>query len=185
MIVRSRKAVALRGFLAACQTIAVFGASSPAQVCLKLAWDPSPTPGIVGYRVYAGGACQTYTNVLDAGSQTSAAVCGLTVGATYFFAVTAYATNGIESPFSGEISYTVPPTAALAKLKLLMLPGKQVQLSGSGPIGYQYQVLSARNWTNWSAIGSVTIGTNGSFQFTAPGAGTNGLHSYRLRQTYP
>ena len=29
-------------------------------------------------------------------------------GTTYFFAVTAYDTNGLESDFSTEISYTIP-----------------------------------------------------------------------------
>jgi hypothetical protein len=86
---------------------------------LTLAWNPGSGSAIAGYRLYEGAACRTYTNVIDVGNVTTKTVTGLVGGATYFFAVTAYNTNGQESDFSGELSYTVPlptntpPTIAL------------------------------------------------------------------------
>ena len=86
---------------------------------MTLAWNPGSGSAIAGYRLYEGAACRTYTNVIDVGNVTTKTVTGLVGGATYFFAVTAYNTNGQESDFSGELSYTVPlptntpPTIAL------------------------------------------------------------------------
>jgi hypothetical protein len=73
---------------------------------VTLAWDP--VSSVAGYRLYYGGVTRNYTNFVEAGPSTSAAVSGLASGATYFFAATAYNTLGIESAFSSEISYQVP-----------------------------------------------------------------------------
>jgi hypothetical protein len=85
---------------------------------VTLAWDPNPgnaIDAIAGYRLYEGVANRTYTIVIDVGNVTTNTVTGLAGGVTYFFAVTAYDTNGLESDFSSEISYTVPlPTPAIA-----------------------------------------------------------------------
>jgi hypothetical protein len=75
---------------------------------VTLAWDPSPDSAVAGYHLYDGIASLTYTNVIDVGNATNATVSGLVGGVTYFFAATAYDTNGQESVFSDEVSYTVP-----------------------------------------------------------------------------
>ena len=99
--------------------VVALAASAQGQSSVTLAWDPSPGSAIAGYRLYEGAASRTYTNVIAAGKVTSNTVSSLVGGATYFFAVTAYDTNGLESDFSSEISYTVPvpsnspPTIAL------------------------------------------------------------------------
>jgi hypothetical protein len=80
-----------------------------------LAWDPSDgTNVIAGYRIYRGGASGTYTNTIDVGNVTTATVSGLTEGATYYFAATAYDTSALESDFSNEISYRVPTSGNTA-----------------------------------------------------------------------
>lgn len=75
---------------------------------VTLAWDSSTGNSIGGYRLYIGVASGTYTSVIDAGKATTTTVASLVSGATYFFAVTAYDTNGQESKFSCEVSCTVP-----------------------------------------------------------------------------
>jgi hypothetical protein len=82
--------------------------SVQAQTTLTLGWDPSSDPAVVGYRLYEGSACRDYTNVIDVGSATIVTVSNLVWGDTYYFAVAAYDTNGLESPYSGELSFTVP-----------------------------------------------------------------------------
>lgn len=63
----------------------------------------------VGYRLYYGLSSRNYQTVVDTGPTTSVFVGNLTVGRTYYAAVTAYGTvNGRESPFSSELVYTVP-----------------------------------------------------------------------------
>lgn len=73
-----------------------------------LAWTPSSDPSVNNYRVYWGTRSGTYTASRDVGPVTSATVDSLAAGTTYFFAVTATASDGRESPWSNEVSYTVP-----------------------------------------------------------------------------
>jgi len=78
---------------------------------ITLGWDPSPSPGIVGYKLYWGASSHLYTNSLNADTNLSATVYGVLVGTNYYFAATAYDTDGIESDYSVEaIGRVVPPT---------------------------------------------------------------------------
>ena len=84
-------------------------------VCLSasavtLGWTASSSANVVGYNVYYGPSSRNYTNTVDAGTDTTAAITGLVSGATYYFAVTAYTASGMESDYSSEVSYTVPTT---------------------------------------------------------------------------
>lgn len=96
------------GRLAAVLALVTLAASARGQTTVTLAWDPSAGANIAGYRVYQGSVCRTYTNTITVGNTTNCTVSNLLRGATYFFAVTAFNTNGLESDFSTEISYTVP-----------------------------------------------------------------------------
>jgi len=71
-----------------------------------LAWDPSPDPQVVGYRIYYGATSGNYTNSAPVGLVTSATLTGLAVGTKYYFAATAFDNTGGESDFSNETSYT-------------------------------------------------------------------------------
>ena len=73
-----------------------------------LAWNPESDTTVVGYKLHYGQSSGSYTSVIDAGAHAMAVVSGLTAGATYYFAATAYNASGVESPYSNEISYTVP-----------------------------------------------------------------------------
>lgn len=169
-------------FLGAFLLMAALGATAQAERSVTLAWDPSPDPTVVGYRVYVGVASYTYTNVTDVGNNTTATIPDLTVGVTYFFAVTAYDSSGLESDFSGEISYTVP--APQVTLQLTLLPNQQARLTGTGLAGYTYDVLAAEDLAAWSLLGNVTAATDGTLQFTDSTA-TNAVRFYRLRQSSP
>src|ERR1700722_15220784 len=65
---------------------------------IKLAWDPSPTAGVLGYVVLYGVVPGQYPYSLDVGNQTSAAVPGLAGGPTYYFAVVAYEAYSFSQP---------------------------------------------------------------------------------------
>ena len=82
------------------------GASFGAGV--NLAWDHNTEADIAGYHVLLGVASGQYTQSIDAGPATTATISDLSVGRTYFFAVTAYNTSGFESLPSSELSYFVP-----------------------------------------------------------------------------
>src|SRR5258708_4306872 len=73
-----------------------------------LAWNPSPSPGVIGYNLCYGPSTHNYTNIVDVGNSTSFCLFGLVVGDTYCIAVTAYNNVGLESVPSDEVVYTVP-----------------------------------------------------------------------------
>jgi hypothetical protein len=153
---------------------------------LTLAWDSSTDPSVVGYRLYEGIASLTYTNVLDVGSNLMASVSGLVPDETYYFAVTAYDATGLESPFSGEISYTIPssspPPPPLAPLTIVQNNLNQAVLSGTGAAGDVYDVCATLDFTIWLVIGSVTVDATGLFQFTDASSLAVPWRFYRLRQ---
>ena len=78
---------------------------------VRLAWDANAEPDVAGYRLYWGPTPRGYTNFSDGGLQTTNEVPNLLRGATYYFAVTAYSTNGLAL-LSGRAA-TPPFTAAL------------------------------------------------------------------------
>jgi hypothetical protein len=75
-----------------------------------LAWNPSPDPTVAGYNLCWGtnSGNYIYTNVY-ANSQTTATVTNLAANQVYFFAVQAFATNGLVSEFSNEEQFTNSP----------------------------------------------------------------------------
>ncbi len=90
---------------------AVMQLSAFATGSVTLAWDASTDPTVAGYNIYYGGASGAYTNEICAGNATNATISGLVEGTTYYFAATTYAASGLESPFSSEVSYSVPVNA--------------------------------------------------------------------------
>ena len=71
---------------------------------VSLAWDPSPSDGVIGYKVYYGQSSGNYSNSIEVGNQTTYTVGNLTKG-IFFFAITAYDAAGNESGFSNEVSF--------------------------------------------------------------------------------
>jgi hypothetical protein len=162
------------------QSLIVAAMAQPGSV--TLAWDASRSGEVAGYRLYSGTASHNYSNVMDVSTNTVGTISGLTTGYSYFFAVTAYSSVGVESPYSGEISYTLPTAA---HLQMAMSSSHQAFLSGTAPAGYEFQVQATQDLQNWSSIGSITANPEGSFGFTDPLPANGSERFYRLKQTAP
>ena len=87
--------------------------SPPPSTSVTLAWnadqataDPGTNP--TGYKLYIGFSSGNYTQTENVGSATTVRVTNLISGSTYYFVVTAYDAAGIQSPYSNQVSYTVP-----------------------------------------------------------------------------
>ncbi len=81
---------------------------------LTLAWDPSPSADVSGYPLYWGTNTRSYQFVTNAGLVLTQSVV-LPWRGRWWFAATAYDTNGLESDFSNEVSWEskpVPPAMA-------------------------------------------------------------------------
>ena len=144
-----------------------------------MAWNASTDPTVTGYNVYYGIASGTYnTNPVNAGNATNATISGLVQGATYYFAATTYSCLGVESPFSSEVSYTVP---ILPGVQLRVTPAKQFILTVNGPIGHTYDIQATQDFKTWTVIGTVTVGAGGSLNFTDTNAASFSKRFYRTR----
>ena len=75
-----------------------------AQVTLE--WDAVIHPLLEGYVVHYGTYSGDYDVSLDVGNWTSVTIADLEEGETYYFAATAYSTEGEESDYSNEVSYS-------------------------------------------------------------------------------
>lgn len=79
---------------------------------VQLAWTPpvlSPTNApVTFYRVYLGTGSGQYTTMTNVGNVTNITLVLPLRGATYFFAITATDSNGLQSPFSNEVNYYSP-----------------------------------------------------------------------------
>jgi hypothetical protein len=80
--------------------------TSPTTSSAILKWNAVTSTTVSGYKVYVGEAPRQYSRTINVGTVTSSTVSSLTVGRTYYFAVTAYNSSG-ESPPSAEVSKTI------------------------------------------------------------------------------
>jgi hypothetical protein len=111
VFIRSRRAIlssVLFSVLFAVMQLSAFATGS-----VTLAWNASADPSVAGYNVYYGRASGAYTNKISAGNATSVTISGLVQGTTYYFAATTYASSGVESRLSSEVSYLVPLNAPI------------------------------------------------------------------------
>lgn len=79
--------------------------TAPASGKATLTWDPETS--VTGYKVYAGTSSHAYGAPVDVGNVTTFQVFNLQSGTIYYFAVTAYNSNG-ESGYSNEASKNIP-----------------------------------------------------------------------------
>lgn len=71
-------------------------------------WDANdPAQMVTGYRVYMSETSMDYANVYGETSSTQMMINGMVVGHTYYWVVTAYNAEGMESGFSNEVSKTI------------------------------------------------------------------------------
>jgi hypothetical protein len=75
---------------------------------VTLAWRPSPSYGVVAYKIYYGTSSGSYEASLLVPSPPIAQIKGLVEGVTYYFVASAVNATGSESPVSNEAQFTVP-----------------------------------------------------------------------------
>lgn len=98
--IRSHHLFLLGGFILLFSSIPVFAGD------VSLAWDPSVSEDVAGYKIYYGNSSGSYDSFRTVTNQTSYTVTGLSSG-TYYFAVTAFDSAGNESGYSNEVSAVV------------------------------------------------------------------------------
>ena len=162
-------------------SVKAFSATVPATQSVILEWSPSPDTNVVGCNIYYGGASGDYTNMVNAGYVTNATISGLVAGVTYYFAATAYDAFGQESAYSTEISYLVPPPPP--SMQIRSAPGGQFLLTVSGLAGHIFEIQATQDFVTWTTVGTMTLDTGGSADFTDTNAGNFQQRFYRAQET--
>ena len=95
---------------------------------VSLAWDASPSAGVIGYKIYCGNAPGSYTRTDTLGIVTTYTVTNLAAG-TWYFAATAFDASGTESDFSNEVSQVLTAVLPVTiQITTIPDPGPRVTL---------------------------------------------------------
>ena len=123
--------------LAACMAVALAGVCLARGETVTLAWDASASTNVAGYRVYWGTNSRAYVGVTNAGPALTQTLV-LPHRGRWFFAATAYDTNGLESDFSSEVSWESKPAppvmAGKAWVRLTPVFGRSTNLAAWGSV---------------------------------------------------
>ena len=157
----------------------VFGVTVPTGQNVTLAWNPGSVTNIVGYNIYYGVTSQVYPNKVNVGNVTNASISGLVAGVTYYFSATEYDSLGNESGYSNEISYSVP--TGIPTVQITSGNSGQFVLTVSGLTGQTYNILATQDFSAWTVIGTVTLATGNSLNFTDTNAANFPQRFYRTQ----
>ena len=152
-----------------------------------LEWDPTAELSVAGYKFYRGEKSRAYDHVIDVGGQTSIALTNLDPGITYYFAVTAYATNLSESLFSDEVSYTasIDGVTASAQSCALSTANGTATISFYGKSGRTCWVEVSSDFQTWERVDSGLIVGDGIIEVPDPGAMNRPMRFYRVVASPP
>jgi hypothetical protein len=166
----SRGTIGLTRFLAGILSLAALNAMAQSG-SVTLAWDPVANSSLAGYNLYYGDASGAYTWSLDAGTNLTETIAGLTPGLTYYLASTSYDTNGNESAFSNEVTNRPPilPAITVQPLTQTAVAGASATLSvsatGDPPLGFQWMDGLApipgatASFLSWASAGDANAGS--------------------------
>jgi hypothetical protein len=154
-------------------------------VTVTAMWDPNAEPNIAGYKLSYGTQTGVYGTVIDVGNVTSYSL-SLNPG-QYYFAVQAYNTDGLISPYSIEVPYLV--TTGTAPAIVSVTPnsgpvGTPVAIAGSGfgvsqgtsTVSFNSVTASPTSWSDTSISVPVPSGaTTGNVTVTVGGTASNGV----------
>ncbi|MBI4768084.1 MAG: FG-GAP repeat protein [Deltaproteobacteria bacterium] len=139
---------------------------------VSLTWDPNSESDLAGYKIYSGVQSRNYSRNVDVGNTTSYTLTGLDLGVTYYIAATAYNTQGLESGFSNEVTYTA------SNCTYLISPSSASFSASGGSGSVSVTTQSGCNWgtsatASWVAINSVSGTGTGTMRYTvSPNSGT-------------
>jgi|GEM_PF-2630479 len=130
----------------------------------------TPVTNLAGYKLLIGNGPGSYQQKIDVGKVLSYSDSTLNDGSTYYFAVTAYDTSGVESGYSNEVSKTLPIAAYLI-----------TATAGSGGTITALNNTKTNVATNGTAtVTSVTVSVGASQTFSISAATGYGIADVKI-----
>lgn len=147
---------------------------------VTLVWDPSPDPRVEGYAIWYGNTSSVYPTRVDVGNTTTATISDLAIGQTYYFVAIAYAADGLESPPSNEVEYTVPGLLSASHATARGL----AMLRFDGYPGETVAVQASEDLKNWTTLYQLQPMANQVVQIIDPASAYLPKRFYRLMGPY-
>jgi hypothetical protein len=127
---------------------------------VSLQWNANPEPDVVGYKVYFGTEPQKYSAVINVVGATQTELPAVSLGSTYYLAVSAYNAAGEESPRSAELRVTAEvPVAVVGTSMGFSAPGQgQIQWrypKSGAPAADKFNIYASEDLKTWTPAGSV------------------------------
>lgn len=147
---------------------------------MTLIWDADPTANILDYRVYVGTQSGLYSQNYASGTVNSIAINQLQVGLTYYFAVVAISSSGLESPLSSELVVTLAPPPLPTESMLTVAASGGIELQWDFPTAAltsspEFIVEASADLVNWLQVALVdpansplVAGSSQHFSWAAP-----------------
>lgn len=141
---------------------------------IDLIWEPSPSPAVIGYKVYyqqgspllplTGTEADQGHSPVDVGNSLVATLSGLDDSAVYYFSVTAYDSNYNESTFSNIVSTAWMPLLRNPQRESLVIPWNVTFQWDAGPADH-HLIYTLYYGTNKNQVmnAGLTPGSFGSF----------------------
>ena len=136
---------------------------------VTLAWNRSTSSNVTGYYVYYGGTSGIYPTRLYAGSTTNLTLPNLVAGRTYYFAVTSYDTDGVESLFSNEETYSIPKMTPVSQRPARQIPTRPVARPVARPVTRLVTHLVPATASAPPLVLVSPVISGGRFSFSVPG----------------
>lgn len=133
----------------------------------SLEWNVNPEPDVVGYKVYLGTESKNYTSVADVSGTTKMRLPSVSLGTTFYLAVSAYNAKGEESPKSAELKVIADvPTATSDTSMSFSAPGQgQLQWrypTSNVPAADKFTIYASEDLKTWKSAGTVDASASSS-----------------------
>ena len=133
----------------------------------SLEWNANPESDVVGYKVYVGTESKNYTSVTDVAGTTKMRLPSVSLGTTFYLAVSAYNTKGEESPRSAELMVIADVPAPAADTSMSFSAPGQGQLQWRYPkadvaAADKFTIYSSEDLKSWKSAGTVDASASSS-----------------------
>ncbi len=136
---------------------------------VTLGWNRNPESTVLRYKVLIGESSNSYTKSFfvrntTVGIDPSVKISNLKTDRTYFFAVIAVNSDGLESPTSNELVLNnAPANPSIAQNMIAPISNEQISVNKSVNLGVSQNTISTAEYPHGSFSSSWSLPENGTY----------------------